>query len=142
MTPWDDIGLTGTAFSGVGIGKGSWSIGLYLELSNATRLQQLYGYFQYQSAAVPLSNGLGISVAFFWGGSVIGIDLGISLKGPASYYAPIGISFTWVDKLNDKLQANGARLAWNYLMGGGFMGAGFMQAWLNYTRWLINHRRR
>lgn len=141
MTPWDDIGFTGTVFSGVGIGKGSWSAGLYMELSNAKRLQQLSSWFEYQSASVSLRNGLGLSVVFFWGGPVIGIDLGLSLMGPAVYYVPRGESYTWVNKLNNPWEANAARITWDYLVGGGFTG-GFMEGWLNFTRWLINHRRR
>jgi hypothetical protein len=141
MTPWDDVGLTGTVFSVVGYGKGSWSVGLFAEVSNATRLQQLNGFFQYQSAAVTLADGLGLSCVFFWGGSVIGADLGLSLAGPAAYYVPVGVSYTWVYKINDRLEANLARGAWDYLLGGGFLGGAFMNAWINFARWFVSHRR-
>jgi hypothetical protein len=104
-------------------------------------LQQLSGWFQYQSASVPLANGLGLSVVFFWGDPVIGIDLGLSLKGPAVNFIPAGVSDTWVYQLSSSWQANAARLTWDYLVGGGFVGGAFTNARLNFARWLVNRRR-
>jgi hypothetical protein len=37
-------------------------------------------------------------------------------------------------------RATAARYTWDYHVGGGFT-RGLMEAWLNFTRWLIKHRR-
>lgn len=106
----DDIGLTGTL--GVGAGQGAdLSVGVYYQVSTATNLQELSGYFHY--ATVGGEFGAGASVTVFWNAnlSVVGIEVGPSFG--AGVDVTYGSSDTWVDQFNGTILANIARGVWN-----------------------------
>jgi RHS repeat-associated protein len=119
----DDIGLTGTIGAGGGGGV-NFGASAYLQISNATNLQELGKDFVF--AQVAAEGGIGASVGVFWNSrfnedsplsaaaSIYGIDIGVSFGGGASVL--VGVSRTGVHQFNGTIEANLARLAWDAAM--------------------------
>lgn len=139
FTGSDEIGVMRTIYGGVGFGLGWWSAGITYQLSNAKKLQQLNDWFQYMSASFPFAGRFGLTAIVFWGGPIIGIELGPSV-GPAANFVPTGESHTWVNQFQHWWVADPARILWDQFMGGVFSGV-MMEFWLNLARFLMQHRR-
>ncbi len=109
----DDIGLTGTAFGGVGLNVGA-GVSFYYEVSNAANLQELGQWFTFANVTADVFGGATLTV--FWnnqtsGNVIYGIEVGMSLGAELS--VTVGESYTWVDKFNGTISANIARGAWD-----------------------------
>jgi RHS repeat-associated protein len=109
----DDIGVTGTAFVGLGVSLEA-DISIYYEVSNATNLQQLKGAFTYANASATYV--VGGTATVFWNnhlgnGAIYGVGVGVTLGLGAS--ASGGESYSFVRQFNGTISANIARGAWD-----------------------------
>jgi hypothetical protein len=112
-----EIGLTGTAIGGLGLGL-QFGLKFYAQVSNADSLDQLGSLFTYVGATGGF--GPGVTGAFFWnnhssGQVIIGADVGVEAEAGAS--AALGESYTWVKVINGwfGIEARGARVAFDIL---------------------------
>jgi RHS repeat-associated protein len=144
----DDIGLTRTVAGGYGYGRGWWSVGTYYELSNAKKLQQLNGWFDFMGASAPFGGDIGFSAVYFWGGPIIGFDFGTTF-GPSVNFVPRGLSYTWVSQFHCKSRwspceagADFARGTWDLLVGGASYVLANIPFYLSVAKWVIQNRRR
>jgi hypothetical protein len=108
----DDIGLVATL--GVGGGAGAdISLGAYYQVTSATNLNELKGWFWYLNVALDI--GFGANATIFWntGDTVRGANIGISVGGGA--IVALGKSYTRVVQFNNSIEANVARGVWDGL---------------------------
>jgi hypothetical protein len=108
----DDIGLVGTLSGGAGVGVDGGAA-VSVQVSNATSLSQLKGWFDYVTVAG--QDIAGAQVTVFWNSqlTVYGVEIGGSIGAGASVSA--GWSDTWVDQLNGVISANAARAVWDLM---------------------------
>jgi hypothetical protein len=94
------------------------------------------------SASVNLGE-FGATALFFWGGPIIGIDIGPSF-GPNIDFTPHGVSYMWVYQFHHWWDADPARWAWDFIETNPLFGPylSFTPLLLSLAKWGIQHRRR
>jgi RHS repeat-associated protein len=112
-----EIGVTGTALAGLGLGL-QFGLKFYVQVSNADSLDQLSSWFTYFGATAGF--GPGVEGAVFWndhlsGPIIVGGDVGVELEAGAS--VALGESYTWVKVIDGwfGLPADAARGAFDIL---------------------------
>jgi hypothetical protein len=111
----DDIGVIGSPHVGGGIGLGG-DASYYYEISNASALTDLAGFFHYLTlSGVP---GIGATATYFWNSSTVrpiyGVDLGLSVG--ADLGIVYGANFGLVYRFTFSPIANIARGIWDGLV--------------------------
>jgi RHS repeat-associated protein len=129
----DDIGLTVTGLVGFGEGFG-FEDGAYYEVSNSETIQGLGEWFWYVAAGY--SYYAGVTGSVFWGGGVVGADIGAA-AGFDAFYA-VGKSYTWWHIFRSRWVANPARWAWDVSTGGPGVMYDFAQHIVSTARWVAH----